>query len=64
MSSVSPAAPFTPGYNPHAAPTQHAMKAEQAAEKARQKVNALPGTAVAAEASKDRVRGAVLDVRV
>jgi hypothetical protein len=64
MSSVNPATPFTPGYNPQAVQPQRSDKIDKAAEKARQSVNELTGTAVAAEATKDRLQGAVLDIRV
>ncbi|MGA0607809.1 hypothetical protein ACO2Q0_17595 [Phenylobacterium sp. VNQ135] len=64
MSSISSTAPFTPGYNPHAIQAQQSRKADQAAEKAQQKVAELTATAVAAESVKDSKKGGLLDISV
>lgn len=68
MSSISsvPPVPFTPPVDRSRDPSaaQRNEKADQAQEKAAQKVSELTATAVAAESVKDSRKGGVLDIRV
>ncbi|MCR5874561.1 hypothetical protein LRS10_10525 [Phenylobacterium sp. J426] len=69
MSSTSPAAPFTPGYNPQAVAPQRTDRTDQGAERQRDKVaEAESGSSTTGDPSgkgsgQGASRGAVLDIR-